>query len=207
MKRFLTNKVTLSFAALAVAIAGVLILWSYIFSFQTVTFHFDSRLGYIELSGNGQPNFYPADSQPVKLKKGVYKIKNVGSRIAANSREQTVNSTTEQVTVHFNYTRQYLDSLYTSEKATIETSLIARYPKIAISYDIVHDKLYHQGEIYGAVLVARDQLSDNSDTLRVLMEKKDGKWIVLTKPPVPVLGAPLYPSVDRQILADINQAQ
>ena len=68
-------------------------------------------------------------------------------------------------------------------------------------------KLYHQGEVYGAILVAKDQSSDNADTLRVLMRKENNNWVILSKPPAPILSAPSYPDINRAVLVDINQAR
>lgn len=207
MQRITLQNILWTSAGLFVAIACIWTLWSYIFSFQTVTFHFDDKLGYIELHSEGQPTYYPADNQPVKLKKGTYRIKNIGAHIVPSMHNQVVDSSTSDVTVRFDYTRQYLDSLYAKEQAAIEAALLADYPRIAMDYRIVHSKLYHQGELYGAILIAQDQGSDNADTLRVLMQKKNGAWKLLSRPPTPILSAPLYPSVDRVILLDINQAK
>ena len=205
--RTVARNIILSLAALAAVGVGIWLLWSYILSFQTVTFHFDRQLGYIELSGNNQPNYYPADNQPVKLKKGTYQVRSVGTRLAADPHMQTIDNSTSNVTVEFSYSHSYLETLYQGEQQAIETALTAAYPAVATDYTPKHGTLYHRGEIYGAILIARDQSGDNADTLRVLMEKKDGNWIMRSKPPVPVLSAPLYPSISRDILADINRAQ
>ncbi|QHN42254.1 hypothetical protein GII36_00020 [Candidatus Mycosynbacter amalyticus] len=207
MHRSLTTKIILLLTTVAAAAVGTWLLWSYIFSFQTVTFHFDRQLGYIELSGNNQPNYYPADNQPVKLKKGTYQVRSVGAHIAADRHAQVIDGSTSNITAEFGYSRSYLDTLYLGEQQVIESTLIAAYPKVATDYDIRHGKLYHLGEVYGASLVMRDQSNDNADILHVLMEKKNGSWIILSKPPMPILSAPLYPSISRNILVDINRAQ
>lgn len=200
-------KVILSGVALVLLVCALWMIWNYVYSFQTVTFRYDRSLGYLQLSGNNQPNFYPAAGQPVKLKKGEYRITHVGTRIAPDTYTQTIDASTTTVIATFNYTRQYLATVYSAQQPAIEQALMQAYPAIATDYTIAHAKLYHRGELYGAILVPRDQSGDNADTLRVLMRQRDTAWVVLSRPPAPVLSAPLYPDIDRAILVDINRAK
>ena len=64
--------------------------------------------------------------------------------------------------------------------------------------------IYNQGEYYGATLNFRDQTSYQRDTLHILAKKENGKWRVLSLPPSPVLSAPKYPNVPKEILRKIN---
>lgn len=207
MRKIWHNKILWSTIATVVALASIYALWSYILSFQTVTFSFDTKQGYVELVDDTAQRLYPADGQELRLKKGTYYIRNVGDKIAEDAREITVDATLTAYSVEFNFTREYLDELYARESGVIQSTLIKSYPKIPELYDIRHSKLYHQGEVYGAILVAKDQSGDNADTLRVLMRKENNDWVVLSKPPVPILSIPSYPAIDRAVLIDINQAR
>lgn len=179
-------------------------LWSYIFSFQTVTFTFDQKLGYIELL-HDNTKLYPVNNQPIKLKKGEYVARNIGTSIAPNPRTVTINETKRTLHVEFDYTQQYLDTLYESQRTSIEAGLFEKYPIIKDAYRLQYGKLYHHGEIYGASLVAIDKSGDNTDTLHVIMKKKDSSWHVASRPPTPILSAPDYPDIDASILRAINQ--
>lgn len=181
-------------------------LWSYIFSFQTVTFTFDQKLGYIELIRDDQ-KLYPAHNQPVKLKKGRYTIRNIGSSITPTARNLTVDATSQTIHVEFDYTEQHLENLYKLQQVAIETALLTQYPAITQNYRIEHSRLYHHGEVYGASLVATDQSGDNADTLYVVMKKKGDTWQVVSRPPAPILSAPDYPDISRDVLLRINQGK
>lgn len=207
MRRFWHNKILWSTVATIAALASIYALWSYVLSFQTVTFSFDTKKGYIELVDDTAQRLYPASGQELRLKKGTYYLRNVGDTIAEDTREITVDSRLTAYTVEFNFTRKYLDELYARESRAIQSELIKTYSKIPELYDIRHSKLYHQGEVYGAILVAKDQSSDNADTLRVLMRKENNNWVILSKPPAPILSAPSYPDINRAVLVDINQAR
>lgn len=98
-----------------------------------------------------------------------------------------------------------LSQQLTSEKPTIVGVLVNAYPKIATDYTIVNERLFEQGQWYGAVLTYRGTDTNNRDSLRVLMQKKEGLWIVRTTPPQPILSAEAFPDVPKSILQKINQ--
>ncbi len=187
---------------MAALIYGV---WVYILSFQTVTFKFDDTLGYVEIQGSDTKKLYPKNNQAVRLKKGEYTLQNIGQNITKNTRKLTLDESVNSINISFSYTREHLANLYASEADTIRASLLDAYPKITELYEIKHDKLYRKGDIFGASLVAKNQNDDNADTLKVLMKKQKGSWIVASKPPAPLLSAPLYPDVDIEILRAINK--
>ncbi|MBH2007658.1 hypothetical protein I8H83_03580 [Candidatus Saccharibacteria bacterium] len=200
-------RIALSLIGIIAACIGAYALWNYIYSFQEVTFRFNSAQGYVEIVGADKQKLYPIDAQPVRLKKGEYAMRNVGNNIKLEARTLTVDSTTYTINTTFNYTDSYLRSLYVHERTAIEALLRQSYPKAETDYTLARGRLYHQGEYYGAILIARDPLGDNADTLRILAEKKDGKWQLRSMPPAPILSVPFYRDVDRSILLDINQAK
>ncbi len=91
------------------------------------------------------------------------------------------------------------------EQKTILGVLTAKYPKIKTEYVINQGKLYDQGQWYGTTLTYQGKDTMNRDTLRVLMQKKDGIWVVRTTPPAPLLSTVEYPDVPKSILHDINE--
>lgn len=92
-----------------------------------------------------------------------------------------------------------------TEKLSINGILLGAYPKVSTDYTIVNEQLFDQGQWYGAVLTYKGSDSANRDSLRVLMQKKEGIWIVRTTPPQPILAAQSYPDVPKSILQSINK--
>lgn len=207
MNKFWLNQRFQIAAALCAALLVIYAIWTYIASFQNVTFEFDEKIGYIEIIDSHKRSLFPKNNQSIRLAKGEYQAKNIGDTIADDSRSISINNTTSKIPVAFNFTAEHLNDLYQTEKTAIEATLLTKYPQITTTYDIHQGKLYHQGDIYGALLVARDQSGDNADTLRVLMQKRGDEWILRSKPPTPILSAPLYSDIDKNILRAINQAK
>lgn len=102
-------------------------------------------------------------------------------------------------------TKKQLQEKLTSETQTITAVLLAAYPNITTDYTIGDSKLYGEGQWFGTTLTYKGADTDNRDTLRVLMQKKDGIWILRTTPPEPLLSAKKYPDVPRDILISINK--
>lgn len=92
-----------------------------------------------------------------------------------------------------------------TESPTIIGVLTTKYPKIATDYTIINSKLYKEGEWFGALLQYKGVDTLNRDTLRVLMQKKEGEWILRTEPPEIILSAKKYKDVPKDILKAINQ--
>lgn len=181
-------------------------LWSYALSFQSVTFTYDDSLGYIELTSDHTEPLYPPAGQEIRLKKADYQLQTIGDNIAPHTKKLTIDSDTSTIKVEFSYTAKYLKNLHNKEQPAITERINASYPQLAQLYTIEHGALYGRGDTYGAQLVAK-QKSDHSDTLRILLQKKSDKWRVVSKPPTPLLSAPDYPNIDKEILRSINQAR
>ncbi|RYF29645.1 MAG: hypothetical protein EOO17_00455 [Chloroflexi bacterium] len=100
---------------------------------------------------------------------------------------------------------QELDALLQTELPTLAEVLTTKFPAAVDLYTINQGKLYDRGQWYGTTLTYRGSDEDNRDTLRVLMQKKDGVWIVRTTPPQLLLSQKSYPDVPKTILQTINQ--
>lgn len=206
MNQFIRNRVILWTAGTLATIISLSLLWSYILSFQEVTFRYDNALGYIELIDEHNEKLYPKHNQPIQLTEGEYHIQHIGTHIQPEYRSLTITDDTTVLDVSYSYTREHLDSLLKKEQPAARAALYATYPKAKSDYRLVHEKLYRLGDVYGAALVARKP-GDNSDTLRVVLEKRGDTWQILSKPPVPILSTPEYPKIDSAVLEDINQAK
>jgi hypothetical protein len=99
-----------------------------------------------------------------------------------------------------------LSQQLTDQLPTIQGALTAAYPKISTDYTVGRGKLYGDGNWYGTTLTYKGTDTANRDTLRVLMQKKDGVWTVRTKPPQPMLSTTEFPDVPKSALQDINKA-
>lgn len=197
----------LAVAVLAITSLGLVWwVWSYALSFQSVTFEYDDSLGYIELTSEISEPLYPPAGQEVRLKKSTYQLQTIGDNIDSRTREITIASDTNTITTEFSYTGKYLKGLYDKERPAITKLINKTYPKLSQRYTVKQAALYGHGDIYGAHLVAT-QKSDHSDTLRILLQKKSGKWQVVSQPPTPILSAPDYPDIDSDILRAINRAR
>ncbi len=91
------------------------------------------------------------------------------------------------------------------EQQTILDILTIAYPKVKTDYTVNQGKLFDQGQWYGTTLTYKGNDTMNRDTLRVLMQKKNGVWIVRSTPPTPLLSAIDYTDVPKSILQAINQ--
>lgn len=98
-----------------------------------------------------------------------------------------------------------LDDQLRNDLPIVTEALVSAYPKIKTDYDIADTRLYENGIWFGATLRYKGADTANRDTLRVLMEKKDGQWTLRTKPPTPLLSAKNYPDVPKSIIQDINK--
>lgn len=202
-----STRLVLSLIGLIATCISAYAIWAYVTSFQEVVFRFNSDQGYVEIVGSDKQKLYPVDAQPVRLKKGEYTTRNVGKNIKSDARTISIDSDTTTINNTFNYTDAYLQTSYVRESPAIEALIYQQYPLAQTQYTIASGKLYHQGEYYGAILMANDRAGDNADTLRVLAEKTEGKWKLRSTPPTPILNSPSYSDVNRSILLDINRAK
>lgn len=102
-------------------------------------------------------------------------------------------------------TADQLEKLRDTELPTIKTVITTAYPLVATDYIINKGALFDEGQWYGTTLSYHGKDTLNRDTLRVLLQKKDGVWILRTKPPVPLLSTEAFPDVPKDILKAINQ--
>lgn len=101
--------------------------------------------------------------------------------------------------------KEQLAKLLTAERPTIDVVMLAAYPKISTDYAVGEGQLFDEGKWFGATLTYKGSDIDNRDTLRILMQKKNGLWTVHTTPPEPLLSHKKYPDVPIDILKTLNK--
>lgn len=122
--------------------------------------------------------------------------------MTAPGRQQT---TIPQKTQPAKLTNAQLEQKLAVELPVITSILVAKYPLIATNYTIEKGRLFEQGKWFGTTLTYRGPDNDNRDTLRVLMQKKNGTWVLRTNPPRPLLSAKDFQDVPLSVLKAINQ--
>ncbi len=93
-----------------------------------------------------------------------------------------------------------------AEMPTITTVVTAAYPLIVTDYSINKGYLTDDGQWFGATLTYKGSDVNNRDTLRILMQKKNGTWVLRTTPPELLLSAKKFPDAPKKFLQKINQA-
>lgn len=101
--------------------------------------------------------------------------------------------------------KSQLEKRLESERSTIIGVLTAAYPKIEGDYTISKGQLFDKGQWYGTTLMYQGKDTLNRDTLRVLLQKKNGIWELRTAPPTIILSAVEYPDVPKSVLETINK--
>lgn len=125
-----------------------------------------------------------------------YENKNVGFVLGDN--QQTIN-------INPYYSTAKLGSLVNGELGAINTALGSKYPQINL-YQIYTGKLYHWADWYGTILVYKGGYGPYADTLRVVLAKENGVWVVKTDPPDISLSKYIYSDVPVDILRDVNNS-
>jgi len=130
------SKITQLALVIIAASIGIYFLWSYILSFQTVTFSFDSSQGYVEITRDGAEALYPPNGQSIELKKGEYRMAHIGDSLQKDIQNIRIDDDTSTIDVDFSYTQTFLDKLYDKEKEVINTQLTRTYPSVTQRYNL-----------------------------------------------------------------------
>ncbi|TAH36627.1 hypothetical protein EYC59_00420 [Candidatus Saccharibacteria bacterium] len=213
------KKLVLLAILVVILVTGLLVFRQYKISFQKVTININNssstvRVGLYERKDiEGEPQKTGEELQTItsgetfKLKKGMYVLVPKGEQLDPTPIRLTVQATPVNLTLDIPYTQEYLQQLLTSESAAIQTAITAKYPTLTKDYTLNPGLLYHRGEWYGTTIDNKIGPENNrfGDTLRLVLQKKDGQWVVLSTPPEILLSAPNYPQVPVDFLRIINQ--
>lgn len=192
-------------------IIGLSVWWSYEHSFQKLSVILDSQVKSADIFPNEGEGHVPKSNDPIKalsssqefkLKKGSYVLvtKTSGS-LASQTVYFELQDTKVNLTVSPGYTEQELKSMLVSEQALINQTFNSKYSNAAAGYTVQNGQLFRRGEWFGAVLVPAGA---TQDTLRFVMQKRDGKWAIATDPPEIILSSPVYPDIPKEILQAVN---
>lgn len=143
-----------------------------------------------------------------KIKKGKYVLAGQGNEGYANALTPfTLAEEPVTLTIKPAYSEGKLQNILNDQRGAIRDALIRSSPRALGLYDIDAEKLYSQGEWYGATLVPKNT-DDNAlafDLLRLVMQKDGDTWKLATSPPELILSRVVYPDIPRDILVDINK--
>lgn len=121
------------------------------------------------------------------------------------SNSEEIKLTKEQQTITLNppYSEPKLASILKTESYYIGQVLHSAYPKID-EYEIQPGQLYNKGEWFGTTLIYKGEDYFNTDTLRVILHKENGQWIIKTRPPNIILSKVDFPDIPINILRKVN---
>jgi hypothetical protein len=158
--------------------------------------------------GNGYDKtrlFFSTDSPGShRLKKGEYAYVVTGpSDYEPLTQRLTLGVSPVRLTIpNLGYTDNKLASLLSTNKPAIQATIQLKYASQMSFYTIQDDKLYGNGEWYGAKLVPSN--SNAYDTLRIVLKHTSSGWGIVTNPPEIVISRPVYPNIPGYILTDLN---
>jgi hypothetical protein len=147
--------------------------------------------------------------QQIRLKKGTYLLQ-YDAKDNYKDYFITINLSEKRQTVSLSpdYSDDYLNKLLRGETANLKKVILEKYPKIKQLYNIQPGRLYKKGDWYGTVLTYKgDSTGANlfkTDSLKIILEKQNGQWVVKTNPPNILLSKYDYPGIPEEILRSVN---
>ena len=146
----------------------------------------------------------PNSNTVLKLKKGRAYVAVLDNSTDFQNKLTTFNtiSDSSQVLVTSDLSQKKLDSLVGGEMAGVNYGLDRQLAGWQDNYSLTTVKLYGHGDWAGAVLTPKDQ--QKFDTLRTILQKKEGKWVVLVAPPKIVITKVAFPNIPAQYINDID---
>ena len=123
------------------------------------------------------------------LPKGTYFLvaKSKDNIVSILQRGILLGSDKKSVSLDYKYTNSYLQKLTNENKKTIDSAILGSNSKISTFYTIKNEAVLEKGDWAIAALVFNGSGTDlNRDTLKVVLEKKDSKWVVKCKPMISI---------------------
>lgn len=167
---------------------------------------------YKDLGGDGPYSFDPSQplasdlsySQEVNLSPGTYDlVASDPNHVYVNDISQAlVNATTSAISPHLSYTESKLQAMLPGVRAAAQAVLFKTYPTLETNYTVSKDGLFMLGDWYGAVL---KPVSPNMDTLRVILESRNGSWTVAVRQPDISIGEPSNPKIPAAVVEAADQ--
>lgn len=101
------------------------------------------------------------------------------------------------------YSKEKLGQILASELPVIQRQIKESYPNVYL-YSIQPGELYRKGDWYGTTLLYTGPYTPNRDSLRLIMNKNNGKWVIMTNPPNISLNKYEFPNIPVEILDEVN---
>ena len=123
------------------------------------------------------------------LPKGTYFLvaKSKDNIVSILQRGILLGSDKKSVSLDYKYTNSYLQKLTNENKKAIDSAILGSNSKISTFYTIKNEAVLEKGDWAIAALVFNGSGTDlNRDTLKVVLEKKDSKWVVKCKPMISI---------------------
>lgn len=217
------RRLLVPFVFLSIVILGIVLVVNYFLSFKDVSFEVKNpnkdsyTLKVYPSEGHDltisqyetkTPKHTLNSDATVSLRTGEYvAIVNGNDDLKPQIAEFDVSDNTS-VSFTLQYAEKKLATLLSEERNTIRGVIYKRFPSLKPNANIwkfIDDKLHEQGQWYTATF--RERADKHSDIYRLVAEKKDGIWQVVTDPPDLVITTNNYPSVPRAVLVDLNERQ
>lgn len=147
----------------------------------------------------------------IRLKNGEYVIViPEGTVYEPLVQEFAVDASRKDAVVLPRYSSQGLESQLNKQRSDIRAVLYTQYdflnPKKRL-YTFLDEKLHLQGNWYTATVRELIPGRNKSDIYRIVAQKKEDNWILVTIPPDLVISNVRYPDIPREVLLDLNGRQ
>jgi hypothetical protein len=198
------NRIILSVVIILVGIAGIL-GFNYYSSFHKVSIAFSPDMnGATIFKESGDEVKRLSSSGDISVQNGNYYIIPEGEKVSKEKINFSIKDSEQSLTLDPDYSTDYLDVALVNEQTAITAALTATFP-VSTEYSTTESKLYYKGEWYGAILTQNvSDPSEEPDTYKVVLHKKDGVWRVINSP-VLVLTKSDFKDVPLRILKAINR--
>ncbi len=199
---------------LVLIVGGIWWFLAYRDSFQSVTLITDSQQSLAVYKGGYEGDGHTASSlgavvrtvvtsDSFKLKKGGYTIvlKDDRKQYASTVFNLLVADDPVTLEIHPDYSTAKLATLLPAEQSTILDELQTKYAQIGKSFNVVSGSLYGRGDWYGALLKPNDPAID---TYRVVLQKKDGNWVLAVSQPEIIISHIKYLNIPTSVVVDVD---
>lgn len=215
MRRY--KKIVLFLSALVIVIISWLFI-SYRLSLRTLVINYKNissvsvyKTGDINNGGAEKPVAKTTFSgQQIKIPEGQYTLYyDAAQNYESKYVEVNLNEKRQVVSLSPGYSSGYLEGLLADESGSINAAIMKKYPEAGVRYTIQSGKLFGNGDWYGTTLVyktenLRPQDLFKVDSLRIILKKEGGAWVVKTDPPDISLSKYTYPAIPEDILSEVN---
>ena len=112
----------------------------------------------------------------------------------------------QELSVSLEISEQKLAERLPSESPAVEAAIRARYPTQMNVYRLENGKLHNNGEWFSGKLIPTTEQDIRSE-LRIVLQKNNGQWSIVSEPPDIILSSQKYPQIPKELLIDINNTR